>query len=121
MVSSGLWDPVDEGQKQVSIGFFFNRTDRTSFYIGYTHLEPINNNAVTASVNYVFSPKYSMAFSTTYDFTQLGALSNSLVFTRTGTDLQVSGGVSYNVLTNSFGLQFMVIPNLVPANMRRPA
>ena len=118
LVSSGLWDPVSFGQKDVTFGVFFNRNDRTSFYLGYTHLEPINNNAVTASVNYVFSPKYSMALSTTYDFTQLGALSNSLVFTRIGTDLQVSAGVSYNVLTNSFGIQFMVVPNLLPPNMR---
>jgi hypothetical protein len=53
-----------------------------------------------------------------YDFGTSQALSNSLVLTRMGSDLQVSIGITYNALQNNFGATFMIIPNLVPANRR---
>jgi len=39
-------------------------------------------------------------------------------FTRVGTDLQISVGITYNALTNSVGGILEVVPNLVPANRR---
>ena len=52
----------------------------------------------------------------TYDFGTSEALSNSLMFTRMGSDLQVSLGFTYNALQNNFGVLFNIIPNLLPAN-----
>ena len=69
-------------------------------------------------MTYVFSPKYAMTASSTYDFGNSQALSNSVVFTRMGTDLQISVGFTYNALTNSFGAVFEIVPNLVPADKR---
>jgi hypothetical protein len=71
---------------------------------------------VTGAVTYIFSPKYAMTASTTYDFGTNQSLSNSLVVTRVGSDLQVSLGVTYNALTQSIGAVFQIVPNLVPAN-----
>ena len=48
------------------------------------------------------------------------SVSNSLVFTRIGTDLRVSIGFSYNALQNSFGFTFEIMPNLVPPSQHGP-
>jgi hypothetical protein len=119
LVSSGWMDTFGNGAKFLNIGAYYNRYDNTSFYLGYTYIEPLNTRAVTVSVNYVFSPKYSLSVSSTYDFgVTNGSLSNSVILTRYGSDLQTSVGFSYTVLTNSFSVVAEVVPNLVPANRR---
>ena len=76
----------------------------------------MESRAVTGSVTYVFSPKYALTASTTFDFGTNQSLSNSLVVTRVGTDLSVSAGITYNALTQTFGAVLQVVPNLLPAS-----
>jgi hypothetical protein len=114
--STGWFDPQDAGPRVFTVGAYFNRPDRTNFYIGYREIDPLQSRAVTASMTYIFSPKYAMSFSTTYDFGTSEALTNSLVFTRTGSDLQVSLGVTYNALQNSLGAVVQIVPTLAPIN-----
>jgi hypothetical protein len=111
-------DPETEGPREYTVGMFLNRNDRTSFFLGYRQIDPLQSKAVTGVVNYVFSPKYAITGSTVYDFGTSQALSNSLTLTRMGSDLQVSIGITYNALQNNFGATFMIIPTLVPANRR---
>ena len=101
------------GPRVFTVGAYFNRPDRTNFYLGYRQIEPLQSRAVTAAVTYIFSPKYAMTFTTSYDFGTQQALNNSVVFTRIGTDLQVSLGFTYNALQNNFGALVEVVPNLV--------
>jgi hypothetical protein len=115
LVSSGFYDTMDEGARIFTIGVNYNRTDRTTFSLGYRHIYPLDSDAVSAAVTYIFSPKYAMTASTVYDFGTGQALSNSVVFTRMGSDLQVSLGFTYNVLQNNFGAIFMIVPNLLPS------
>ncbi len=114
--STGWFDPQPGAPSIFTVGAYFNRPDRTNFYIGYRAIEPLQSRAVTASATYIFSPKYAMTFSTTYDFGTSEALTNSLVFTRTGSDLQVSLGVTYNALQNNLGAVFQIVPTLAPIN-----
>ena len=114
LVSTGWVDPETNGPRVFTIGGFLNRPDRTSFYLGYRDIFPLNSRAVTAAATYIFSPKYAMTASSTYDFGTNQSLSNTLVFTRMGSDLQVSLGVNYNAVTNNFGVVFEIYPNLVP-------
>jgi hypothetical protein len=114
LVSTGWVDPIDNGARVFTIGAFLNRPDRTSFYLGYREIDPLNSEAVSAAATYVFSPKYAMTASSTYDFGTNQSLTNSLVFTRMGSDLQVSVGINYNAITNNFGFVFEIYPNLVP-------
>lgn len=116
--STGWVDPVSDGARVFTVGGYFNRTDRTSFYLGYRQIEPVQSRAITGSVSYVFSPKYALTAASTYDFGTSQSLSNSLVITRIGSDIQVSLGISYNALTQNFGAVVEVVPNLVPANRR---
>jgi hypothetical protein len=118
LVSSGWLDPISDGPRVFTVGAFFNRPDRTSFFLGYREIEPVGSRAVSAAVTYVFSPKYAMTASTTYDFGTNQALSNSLVMTRMGSDLQLSIGISYNALQNAFGAFVELVPNLLAAKLQ---
>jgi hypothetical protein len=116
LVSTGWIDPETDGPRVFTVGMYFNRPDRTNIYVGYREIEPVQSRAMTASVTYVFSPKYALTASATYDFGTNQSLSNSLVVTRVGTDLSISAGITYNALTNALGAVFEVVPNLLPAN-----
>jgi hypothetical protein len=118
LTSSGWFDPEPNGPRVFTVGAFLNRTDRTNFYLGFRELFPVNSQAVTAAVTYVFSPKYAITASTVYDFSSTGALANSLILTRIGSDLQVSLGATYNATLNTFGVIFEIVPNLVPPSKR---
>src|SRR5262249_25639872 len=113
LVSTGWVDPETNGPRVFTIGGFLNRPDRTNFYVGYRQIDPVNSKAVTGAATYVFSPKYAMTVSSTYDFGTGQSLANSFIFTRMGTDLNVSIGFTYNALQNAFGFTFEVLPNLV--------
>jgi hypothetical protein len=119
LTSSGWMDPEDQGPRVFGIGAFFNRPDRTTFYLGYRQLDPLNSKAVTGAATYIFSPKYAMTLSAMFDW-GINSQINTFVFTRMGSDLQVSFGLSYNSLVNNWGVVFEIIPNLVPPSHRIP-
>jgi hypothetical protein len=114
LTSSAWVDPITNGPRVYTFGSFFNRPDRTNFYIGYRQIDPLNSKALTGSFMYVFSPKYAGTATATFDFGLGLAISNSLMFTRIGSDLTVSLGVTYNALQQNFGFLFQIVPNLVP-------
>jgi len=118
IVSSGWMDTFAGGAKVVNGGGFYKRDDRTNLYLGYRYYDPLDSRLLTAALNYVFSPKYAMTATTNYDFGTSQALSNSLVFTRMGKDLQVSVGLTYNATTNNFGLTFQILPILATYGSR---
>src|SRR5262249_46880144 len=66
--TTGWVDPYPGGPSVYTVGVFFNRPDRTSYYIGYRHIELLQSHTVTGSASYMFSPKYSMTFTASYDF-----------------------------------------------------
>jgi hypothetical protein len=115
-LESTAWvDPITNGPKVWTVGAFFNRPDRTNFYLGFRELDPLGSRLVTASVTYVFSPKYAGTLSTSYDFGLALAMSNSIMFTRIGSDLTATIGLTYNAMQNSIGAIVSIVPNLVPA------
>jgi hypothetical protein len=120
LVSSGWVDPIDHGAEVFSIGAYLNRPDRTSFFIGFTDIYPVHSEALTGAITYVFSPKYALTASSTFDFGSSTSLSNSVTLTRIGSDLQVSLGFTYNAILNTFGVTFQIFPNLLPQNRQLP-
>jgi hypothetical protein len=119
LVSNGWFEPADDGARVFTVGAYLNRPDRTNYYVGYRQIDPLGSQAVTGSVTYIFSPKYALTATSTYDFgvnTQI----NSLVLTRMGSDLQLTLGFNYNSIVNSFGVTFEILPNVVPPSRRIP-
>jgi len=93
------------------IGAYFNRPDRTSYYIGFRDLQPVGSpGRDPAAMTYIFSPKYAMTASTTYDFGTNQSVSNSLLLTRMGSDLQLNLGITYNAILSTFGVAVEIIP-----------
>jgi hypothetical protein len=114
LVSTGWVDPIDDDAARVwTIGGYFNRPDRTSFFLGYRQIDPVDSRAVTGALTYILSPKYAVTGSTSYDFGTREALSNTLILTRMGSDVQISFGVTYNAMQQNFGVQFYIVPNLM--------
>jgi hypothetical protein len=117
LVSSGWFDPIENGARVFTIGAHLNRPDRTNFFLGYREIDPLESQAVTGAVTYIFSPKYAMTTSVLYDFgidTQI----TSFTFTRMGSDLQVSLGFTYNSTQNNFGFIFELLPNIAAQSRR---
>lgn len=113
LVSNGWFEPYRDGSRYWTLGAFLNRTDRTSFYVGYRQTDPLNSKAVNLSASYQLSSRYFVTTGLNYDFGLSQALTNSFTLSRTGTDLTVSVGFTYNAFVNNFGFQFLVVPNLL--------
>lgn len=118
LFSNGWVDPYTNGPDYFLIGANFNRGDRTQFSLSFREIDPIQSRSVTGSVTYIFGPKYAMTASVSYDFGSVPVISEALVLTRMGRDVQVSMGLNYNNLQNTVGFQFEIVPNLAVNSMR---
>jgi hypothetical protein len=113
-VYSNAWvDPFNFGARYWEVGASFSRDDRTAFAITYKNTDPLQSRLVAASATYVFSPKYAMTAATAYDFGYQSSLSNSLLFTRVGTDVMITVGFTYNNIVKNFGMTLNIVPNLL--------
>ena len=115
ILSSGWVDPFDYGARYWNVGVNLDRPDRTNVYVGYRQTDPLNSKAVTAAVGYQLSQRYYTSLGVSYDFGIQQALTNTLSLTRTGSDMTVTLGFTYNALVNNFGLNFLIVPNIVQA------
>ncbi|MFN4261858.1 MAG: hypothetical protein ACK4RK_21465 [Gemmataceae bacterium] len=120
LTSAGWFDPIDDGARVWNVGAFLNRPDRTQFYLGYRHTDPLESRLATAAVTYACSAKYALTGSISYDFGINENQITTLTVTRMGTDLQLSLGVTYNALMNNFGVLLEVQPNLATNTRRVP-
>ncbi|MDW7995236.1 MAG: hypothetical protein RMI91_11335 [Gemmatales bacterium] len=118
LVSNAWVEPYARGARLFSLGMFLDRGEHMSFYLGYRMLDPIGSDAVIASASYQLNPKWAVTLATTYDFGIAQNLGQSFIITRTGTDLRVSLGLTYNPLTNNFGVAFTILPTLAPSRLQ---
>ncbi len=116
LLSSGWADPFDPAVNYLNVGVSYNRPDGGNLYLGYRHVDPVQSRAVILAFGYQLSRKYSITGSNVFDFGTQLAQSTSLAFNRTGTDLTMSIGFSYNAFVNNFGFQFLLLPNAALAN-----
>jgi hypothetical protein len=110
--SNGWYDPFEFGARYCEVGTNFQRDDRTTFNVSYRTIDPIHTRLVSAVATYAFSPKYAITAITAYDFGTQASLTNIFQFTRIGTDLQITLGVTYNSIINKPSLTLSVIPTL---------
>jgi hypothetical protein len=114
--SAGWFDPYSYGTRYFNLGMFFNRPDGSNLYVGYRHTDPIGSRVFLAVLGYQFSRKYSISVGNAFDFSNNFAQSTSVAFNRTGTDVTMSLGFSYNAFQNNLGVQFLLVPNAALAN-----
>jgi hypothetical protein len=117
--STGWVDPIENGPRVFTFGANLNRPDNTVFYVGYRQIDPLNSKVVIGSASYQFSQKYSITASATYDF-GIKNQTNTVLLTRTGSDLRISFGFTYNSILNNFGVVFEILPNLFPTQIHSP-
>ena len=117
LFSDGWYDPIPHGPRIYTFGATTNRPDGTQFSLSYRQLDPLNSRNVLATMSYSFSPKYSFTLATGYDFGN-NIQFNTFMVTRTGTDVQVSLGLTYNSVVNTLNFTFTIFPNLLPASKR---
>lgn len=111
VVSSGWFDPFEFGTRYVNVGAYYNRPDGSNFYLGYRHTDPIGSRLLVAVLGYQFSKKYSVSLQNVFDLSNNFSQGTTVAFNRTGTDMTMSLGVSYNSFQNNFGIQFLIVPN----------
>jgi hypothetical protein len=99
------------------VGTLLNRPDQTNIYLGYRQIDPLLSRAVIASITYPISAKYALMANTAWDF---GAQTHTygILLTRTGTDVMVVAGISYNSILNNFGFTFEIVPSLLKNQFR---
>jgi hypothetical protein len=119
LASTGWIDPEAHSPQVYTVGLYLDRPapDRASFYLGFRSIQPVNSEALIAAITYVMSPKYALTGTSFYDFATKSQ-ANSLMLIRTGKDLQMSIGISYNSLLNTFGFNFIILPNTAAALQR---
>jgi hypothetical protein len=113
--SSGWFDPHQFGTRYFNVGVYFNRPDGSNVYFGYRHTDPIGSRVFLAVLGYQFSRKYSISLANAFDLSNNFAQSSNIAFNRTGTDVTMSLGLSYNAFQNNLGVQFLLIPNAAVA------
>lgn len=111
VTSSGWYDPFAFGTKYFNIGVYYNRPDGSNFYLGYRHTDPIGSRVFLAVIGYQFSKKYSISVLNVLDLSNNFVQGTTVAFNRTGTDMTMSLGLSYNSFQNNFGVQFLIVPN----------
>ena len=117
MLSSGLFDFFDQGQKLVSVGGFLDRPPRGSLYAGLDFLQgPIDHSILTVSYSYLMSPKWISTLGTTYDFGSSGNIGENFSITRIGETFLISAGFNVDVSRGSVGANLAVEPRFVPKN-----
>jgi hypothetical protein len=113
LFTNGWYEPLEFGARYYNVGMNINRPDGTNFVLSYRYTDPIDSRLATAGLNYRLSTKYSLNFTTSYDFGTQESLVNSVAVARTGTDMTLLFGLTYNSILNNFGFQFSLAPNAV--------
>jgi hypothetical protein len=111
LLSDGVFDFFDEGQKIVEVGGFLTRPPRGQLYAGFRYLDgPIHYEILSMSYSYRMSPKWLMSFGTTFDLRNNGNIGENFSFTRIGESFLISAGVNVDTSRDSVGVNFTIEP-----------
>ncbi len=117
MVSDGIFDFFDEGQKIVSVGGFLSRPPRGSLYAGFIVMEgPIDSKVLSLSYTYLMSPKWASSYGTAIDFGAQRSYAQNFSLTRIGESLLINFVFTVDPARDSIGVGFAVEPRFLPKN-----
>ena len=115
ILSDGAADFFGDGLHMFSAGVLLNRPSRGNAYVGVRSINgPIKSNAIIASYNYRFSPKWISTAGTAVDFSDAGNIGQSFSITRIGESLLVTVGFNVDEGKDNVGAKLMVEPRFLP-------
>ena len=115
LVSDGIFDTFDEGQKIFTVGGFLSRPPRGSAYIGLRVMEgPIESQILAMSYNYRMSPKWVSSFGTSFDLGKDGNIGQRLSITRIGESFLISAGFTVDASRGNVGAVLSIEPRFLP-------
>jgi hypothetical protein len=115
LISSGIFDFFDQGQKIVTVGGFLTRPPRGSLYAAFTVLEgPLDSKVLALSYTYLMSPKWASSYGTAIDFGAQRSYSQNFSLTRIGESLLVNFVFTFDPARDSIGVGLAVEPRFLP-------
>jgi hypothetical protein len=115
LVSDGIFDFFQDGQKIVNVGAFLTRPPRGSLYAGIRIIDgPVSDTMLAFNYSYWMSPKWISSLGTTIDLTDTKNVGANLTITRIGESLLISGVFNADPVHNTFGAGVSVEPRFMP-------
>ncbi len=115
VLSDGYADFFGDGMKTVSAGVLLNRPTRGNAYLGIQSIGgPIESNALIGSYNSRISEKWITSLGASYDFSDTGAIGQSVSITRIGESLLVTSGLAYDSSKDNVSFILAIEPRFLP-------
>ncbi|MGL4943638.1 MAG: hypothetical protein ACRC46_10655 [Thermoguttaceae bacterium] len=111
ILSSGLFDPQEHGQRIVRVGGLTSKPGRSSLYVGVDSFSgAFDRTYLSLALQYTMNKKYAMTYSTAYDFNRGKNVGHQFKFSRTGESFRLIAGVVYNESRNDWGFNLSLEP-----------
>ena len=119
VLSSGLFDFFDSGQKIIRAGVMSKRPGVSSFYLGVDRLGgPISTTYLNAAVNYRMSQKWAASLSNSYDLADNRNIGQELGISRIGESFIWTLKLSNNQSKKDWGIGLNVLPIFIYDNKK---
>lgn len=119
VLSSGLFDFFESGQKIVRAGVMSKRPGVSSFYLGVDRLGgPISSTYLNAAVNYRMSQKWAASFSNSYDLADSRNVGQEVGVSRIGESFIWTLKFSNNQSKDDWGVSLNVLPIFIYNNKK---
>ncbi len=114
LLSDGIFDFFDQGQKIMTMGMFLTRPPRGALYVGFRVLEgPIDSQILSMSYSYWMSPKWITTTGVTIDMKNLDNVAPAFQLIRVGESALVSLNLSYDPARSTAGVGISVEPRFL--------
>ncbi|MDO5566045.1 MAG: hypothetical protein Q4G59_05265, partial [Planctomycetia bacterium] len=111
VLSSGLYDFFNQGQKITRFGVMSKRPSVSSLYVGVDRLYgPIDSTYLNAAINYRMSQKWATTFSTSYDISESENVGQTVKVSRIGESFIFTLSGNINASKNNWGVSVSMIP-----------
>ena len=117
LMSDGFADLFDNGLRTASIGALITRPEVGDAYLGFRSIEgPISTNIINARLSYRMSEKWIFSGGTSWDLGDVGAIGQSLAFTRVGESFLLRLGFYVDSGRDNVGASISIEPRFLPSN-----
>lgn len=119
ILSSGLFDFFDSGQKIIRAGVMSKRPGVSSFYLGVDRLGgPISTTYLNAAINYRMSQKWAASLSNSYDLAESRNIGQEVGISRIGESFIWTLKLSNNQSKKDWGIGLNVLPIFIYNNKK---